>query len=75
VLAESDKYEMLQANVYSPPESVRWECFSEGDMRYTCPWNGETNKNASWSCPDPKPAARQIIGHVAFEKSKGIHVK
>ena len=79
VLAESDKYEMVEGNVYFPPESVKWEYFTEGDRQYTCPWKGEaryhdivvggkTNQNAAWSYPEPKEAAQHIKGHVAFER-------
>lgn len=25
VLAESDKYEMVEGNIYFPPEAVKWE--------------------------------------------------
>jgi uncharacterized protein (DUF427 family) len=28
--------------------------------------NGETNQDAAWYCPDPKPAAAEIKDHVAF---------
>ena len=86
VLAESDKYEMVEGNVYFPPESVKWEYLSDGDRQYTCPWKGKTayhditvkgqvNRNAAWSYPEPKPAAKQIKGHVAFDRGKGVEVK
>ncbi len=78
LLAESDEYEMVEGNVYFPHDSVKWEHFSEGDRQYTCPWkgksayynieaNGEVNKNAAWSYPEPKPAAANIKGYVAFD--------
>ncbi len=89
VLAESDKYEMVEGNVYFPPESVKGEYLTEGDRQYTCPWKGETryhdivvegkiNKNAAWSYPEPKEAAKNIKGHVAFERGflgKGVKVE
>jgi uncharacterized protein (DUF427 family) len=28
---------------------------------------GEVNKNTAWSCPEPKPAAQNIKGYVAFK--------
>ncbi len=78
VLAESDKYEMVEGNVYFPPESVKWEYFKEGDRQYNCPWKGKAryydvtvggkvNENTAWSYPEPKPAAQNIKGYVAFE--------
>lgn len=85
-LAESDKYEVVEGNIYFPPESVKWDYFSKGDRQYTCHWKGEaaywniaadgkTNNNAAWSYPDPKPAAKNIKGHLAFERGKGIKVE
>ena len=41
VLAESDKYEEVEGNVYFPPESVKWDYFKSGDRQYTCPWKGK----------------------------------
>jgi uncharacterized protein (DUF427 family) len=37
VLAESDQYEMVEGNVYFPPESVKWDYLKPGDRQYTCP--------------------------------------
>ena len=78
VLAESDKFEKVEGNVYFPPESVKWEYFRDGDKQYTCPWKGKAayhdvviegkvKENAAWSYPEPKEAAKHIKGHVAFE--------
>ncbi len=86
VLAESEKYEVVEGNIYFPPDSVKWEYFRNGDKQYTCPWKGKTayhdivvgdkvNRNAAWSYPDPKPAAKQIKGHVAFETWQGVKVE
>jgi uncharacterized protein (DUF427 family) len=77
VLAESEDYEMVEGNVYFPRESVKTEYLAPGDRQYTCPWKGETAyydvvvagetiANAAWSYPEPKPAAANITGHVAF---------
>ena len=77
VVAESDKSEVVEGNIYFPPESVIWEYFKDGDKQYTCPWkgkaayhdiivSGKVNKNTAWSYPEPKPAAKNITGHVAF---------
>lgn len=78
VLAESDKYEVVEGNIYFPPESVKWQYLSPGDRQYTCPWKGETaywditvdgqvNPNSAWSYPEPKPAAMNIEGYAAFD--------
>ncbi len=79
VLAESDDYQMVEGNVYFPPESVKWEYLKDGDRQYTCPWKGKTKyhdiiigdkvyDNSAWSYPEPKDAAKLIKGHVAFER-------
>lgn len=77
VIAESDDYEIVEGNVYFPAESVHSEYLRDGDRQYTCPWKGksayhdivvgdEVNRNAAWSYPEPKEAATNIKGHVAF---------
>ena len=77
VLAESDKTEEVEGNVYFPPDSVRKEYLKSSQTPYTCPWKGEcqyydvvvkqdVNKDAAWAYPDPKPAAKNIEGYVAF---------
>lgn len=79
-LAESNEYQIVEGNIYFPPESVRWQYFRDGDKQYTCPWKGKAkhhdlvvkgkvNKNAAWSYPEPRPAAEHIKGHVAFGAS------
>ena len=85
VIAESDKYEFLEGNVYFPPESVKTEYLKDVGTDYECPWKGHSdyydivigdkvNSDAAWSYPNPKPAANQIKGYFAFETSKGVHV-
>ena len=79
VLAESDETVVVENNQYFPPESVRREFLSDSETHTTCPWkgeasyynvevNGEKNKDAAWYYPQPKDAAKQIAGYVAFWK-------
>ena len=89
VLAESNTYEMVEGNVYFPPESVKWDYLKPGDRQYTCPWKGQTayydivvgdevKKNSEWSYPEPKEAAKYFKGYVAFEKGflgRGVKVE
>ena len=86
VLAESDKYEIVEGNAYFPPESIKRGYFKDSDTEYECPWKGhanyydivvagEVNKDAAWYYPDPKPAAIQIKAHVAFDIGKGVKVE
>lgn len=84
VIAESDQTEIVEGNHYFPPDSVKREYLQESDHHTTCPWkgqasyydvrvNGEVNRNAAWTYPNPKPAANQITGYVAFWK--GVKVE
>ena len=86
ILAESDKYEMVEGNVYFPRESVKMDYLQDSGTDYECPWKGHSdyfniliddkvNTDAAWSYTDPKPAAMNIKDHVAFETSKGITVE
>jgi uncharacterized protein (DUF427 family) len=34
--------------------------------------NGQVNKDAAWYYPDPKPAAKNIAGYIAFWKGVKI---
>jgi uncharacterized protein (DUF427 family) len=84
VLAESDKTIEVEGNQYFPPDAIKPEFFQPSDQHTTCPWkglasyynlevNGKRNANAAWYYPEPKPAARQIKGYVAFWK--GVKVE
>jgi uncharacterized protein (DUF427 family) len=77
VLAESDRIEIVEGNVYFPPDAVKREHVRESGTHTTCPWkgeasyydvvvNGETNRDAAWYYPAPKRAAANIENHVAF---------
>lgn len=82
-LAESDACVVVEGNQYFPPSSLKKEFFQSSDTHTTCPWkgeasyynvvvNGQVNKDAAWFYPQPKDAAKQIYGHVAFWK--GVEV-
>jgi uncharacterized protein (DUF427 family) len=84
VLAESDQCVVVEGNQYFPIESVNMEYMRPSDTHSTCPWkgiasyysievNGQTNKDAAWYYPEPKDAAQQIKGRVAFWK--GVKVE
>ena len=79
VLAESDRCEIVEGNRYFPLASVRREYLRPSATHTTCPWkgiasyydvvvNGEVNRDAAWYYPEPKEAARNITGRVAFWK-------
>ena len=83
VLAESDRYEVVEGNVYFPKEAIRREHFRGSDTHTECPWKGTAsyydvvvgdavNHDAAWYYPHPKQAAANIKDHVAFWK--GVQV-
>ena len=85
ILAESDATERVEGNHYFPRDSVNMSLLEPSATRYTCPWKGDAQyfhlvldgervADAAWSYPDPKPAAKQIAGHLAFEKRTGVTV-
>jgi len=40
VVAESDTYEMVEGNVYFPPESIKSEFLKESNLNTRCAWKG-----------------------------------
>ncbi len=77
VIAETDRYELVEGNVYFPPETIRQEFFRPSQTHTVCGWKGQAsyydvvvdgrvNRYAAWYYPDPKPAAASIKDHVAF---------
>jgi uncharacterized protein (DUF427 family) len=83
VLAESKDTVVVEGNHYFPPDSLNQQYFKTSETHSTCPWKGQTsyyhievagdvNKDAAWTYPDPKDAAKNIKDHVAFWK--GVEV-
>lgn len=77
VVADSEKVERVEGNVYFPPDSLSQQHFRESDTTTICPWKGvahyydlvvddRINPDAAWYYPDPKPAAANIRGMVGF---------
>ncbi|CAH2600874.1 conserved protein of unknown function [Rhodovastum atsumiense] len=83
VLAESDDIVTVEGNAYFPATALDRSLVVESSHTSTCPWkgtahyysvqvDGRTNPDAIWYYPQPKPAARQVAGRVAFWK--GVEV-
>jgi len=83
VIAASQDIVTVEGNAYFPPESIQSPHLRPSDHRTTCPWkglahyfdvvvDGAVNPQAAWTYPDPKPAAAEIKGRVAFWK--GVQV-
>ena len=77
VIAESSNTIMVEGNQYFPPDSIHKEYFRESEMHSTCSWkgvasysdlvvDGKENRNAAWYYPEPKDAAENITGYIAF---------
>ncbi len=76
-IANSDDTVVVEGNHYFPLSSVNSDYLRESDTHSICPWKGqasyydiavgdEVNKDAAWYYSDPKPAAVEISGRVAF---------
>jgi uncharacterized protein (DUF427 family) len=83
-LAESNKTVEVEGNQYFPPDAIKTEHIKPSATRTVCPWKGtasyydvevggKNNHDAAWFYPEPKPAAKQITGYVAFWK--GVKVE
>jgi uncharacterized protein (DUF427 family) len=84
VIAESSDTILVENNHYFPPDSVKEEFLRPSDTSSFCPWKGtasyyhvevggSVNSDAAWYYPDPKEAAMNIKGFVAFWK--GVEVR
>lgn len=83
VIAESDATVVVENNHYFPKDSVNPAYLRPCGTQTTCPWkglasyytlevDGKQNPDAAWYYPDPKPAAANIAGYVAFWKGVKI---
>jgi len=79
LIAESDGCVVVEGNQYFPVEAVKKEYLKSSNHTSICPWKGTAhyyhlevggmrNENAAWFYPEPKPAAKEITGRVAFWK-------
>jgi uncharacterized protein (DUF427 family) len=77
VIAESDRTRVVEGNHYFPPEAVRREHLRPSATHTVCSWKGtasyydvvaggQENADAAWYYPEPKPAAAEIAGWIAF---------
>jgi uncharacterized protein (DUF427 family) len=77
VIAESDDTVVVEGNHYFPIESANRALLRDSDSHTICPWkgtasyydvvvDGEVNSDAAWYYPEPKDAAKEIRGRIAF---------
>jgi uncharacterized protein (DUF427 family) len=83
VVAESDDTVVVEGNHYFPAASLKREYTLPSNTKTMCSWkgqasyltlfvNGDANPDAVWTYPEPKDAAANIKGRVAFWK--GVQV-
>lgn len=79
LIASSDETVVVEGNHYFPADSVDPAVLKSSDTTSICPWKGTAqyyslsvdgaeNKDAAWYYPDPKSAAENIRGRIAFWK-------
>jgi uncharacterized protein (DUF427 family) len=79
VLAEAPagETELVEGNVYFPPDAVRSEHLRPSETHTVCGWKGtasyydvvvggDVNRDAAWYYPSTKDAAKHVEGYVAF---------
>ena len=82
-IADSDDTVVVEGNHYFPSGAVDASLLEASDTTSVCPWKGTAhyhtlvvegarNPDAAWYYPDPKPAAAEIEGRIAFWK--GVEV-
>ena len=83
VIAESADTKIVEGNHYFPPDSVKKDFFRDSATTSVCGWkgtaryytlvvDGKENADAAWYYPQPKAAASEIAGRIAFWK--GVNV-
>ena len=84
VIAESSDTVVVEGNHYFPLAAVKKDALKDSAHTSVCAWKGTAqyysvvvgdavNENAAWYYPEPKDAAKEIRGRVAFWK--GVEVK
>lgn len=81
--ATDEQVELVENNVYFLLAAVKQEYLRPSSHTSICPWkgtasyydlvvDGAVNANAAWYYPEPKDAAKQIAGHVAFWRGVSV---
>jgi len=81
--AEAARTQVVEGNVYFPPEALNKAYFRESQTHTVCSWkgtasyfdvvvDGKVNPDAAWFYPETKDAAKHVKGHVAFWKGVSV---
>lgn len=79
LIAESDDIVTVEGNAYFPAAALDQALIKPSSLTSVCPWKGtanyyslnvagKVNENAVWYYAEPKSAAAEIKGRVAFWK-------
>lgn len=79
VVAESDDTVVVEGNHYFPAAALKSQYLLPSNTKSMCSWKGQAsyhtlfvdgnaNPDAVWTYPEPKEAAAEIKGRVAFWK-------
>ncbi len=77
VIAESADTVVVEGNHYFPRDAVSPDVLSDSSTHTVCPWKGtasyhsvtvggQTNADAAWYYPEPKPEAEMVRDRIAF---------
>lgn len=83
IVAESNDIVTVEGNAYFPVASLRPDFVQPSNHSSVCPWKGTAsymslnvggseNKDAVWFYPEPKDAAANIRGRIAFWKGVSV---
>ncbi|MBK9136989.1 MAG: DUF427 domain-containing protein [Betaproteobacteria bacterium] len=83
VVAESDDTVLVEGNHYFPAAAVKSQYLLPSNTKTMCSWKGQASyhtlfvdgdalPDGAWTYPDPKDAATEIKGRIAFWK--GVQV-
>ncbi|HYF02903.1 MAG TPA: DUF427 domain-containing protein [Patescibacteria group bacterium] len=83
VIAESDDTVVVENNHYFPEDSVNKDFLKPSPTQTVCAWKGtahyytievnnSANRDAAWYYPNPRDAAKEIEGRIAFWKGVSI---
>ena len=83
VIANSEDWVEVEGNLYFAQDGVDYSHLAPSDHTSVCAWkgtasyyhvdvDGKRNENAAWYYAEPKDAAREITGRIAFWK--GVQV-
>jgi uncharacterized protein (DUF427 family) len=81
--AESAKTQLVEGNVYFPPEAVNKAYLRDSATHTICGWkgtasyydvvvDGKVNKDAAWYYPETKDAAKHVKGYIAFWRGVAV---